>query len=88
LNFPTYTNVGLVLLQKSVGPKLVGKNPQKRNELGFGRLSSNKKCPPVLEINVLILSSWVEPLKLKIAMELSPVRRRRWHIFQVLSPWQ
>jgi hypothetical protein len=41
----------------------------------------------VLEAIVLLSSSLAEPLSLWMAMQLSPVARKRGQIIPVLSPW-
>jgi hypothetical protein len=75
-----------VFLHKSLAPKLVGEDPQKRKELGVRRFIENRESSPVLAIIILLFSSLVECLMFRMAMQLSPVLRKWWQIFLGCRP--
>ncbi len=74
-----------MLQQTSVRPELIGENPQKGKDFSISSFGNIREGSSALEIVVLLLSSQVEPLTLGMAVQLSPVLRRRRQIVPVLS---
>jgi hypothetical protein len=87
LQVPSYTDAGLVLLQKSLWAKLVGENPLKRKKFCVSQLGHNREGSLALEIVVLLSGILEKPLSLTMALQLFPVSRRRRQIVSVLPAW-
>jgi hypothetical protein len=87
LPVPSYTDARLVLLQKSLRAKLEGEILQKRKKFCVGQLGHNREGSPGMEIVVLLFGSLEKPLLLTMALQLSPVSRRRRQIDPVLPAW-